>query len=243
MTELATTLRERRKSMRMTLDELATKARCSKAYLSGIENDKFPHPPSTAMLKRIERGLKMEAGSLQRLADWQETPRSVKQMLTEIGVDIARYGFGERGAAGGRRRGPASPAVLQKVPLINRMAAGVATEFTDLDFPVNVADEYVPAPVDDPRAFAATVEGDSMAPQYQDGDVVVFSPRKDARDGCDCFVRLLPDYESTFKRVHFEADGRVRLEPLNKSHSQRLVPRDQIAGLYPAVAVIKSVGR
>lgn len=43
-----------------------------------------------------------------------------------------------------------------------------------------------------------------MLPDYREGDVVVFSPARAVASGSDCFVRLEPDHESTFKRVFFE---------------------------------------
>lgn len=129
------------------------------------------------------------------------------------------------------------------VPLINRVAAGVPCEFTDLDLPVGVADAYVACPgMEEPGAFAARVTGDSMEPMYREGDIVVFSPTAAVTDGCDCFVRLEPDSEVTFKRIYFEqgADGkpggRIRLQPLNERYQPRVVEREQVTGLWRAVA-------
>ncbi|MFA9479655.1 helix-turn-helix domain-containing protein [Phycisphaerales bacterium AB-hyl4] len=126
------------------------------------------------------------------------------------------------------------------VPLINKVAAGYPTGFTDLDYPARVADETVPFPgasgVEDPDAFAATVVGESMQPVYGEGDIVVFSPMADVVDGNDCFVRLEPDHETTFKRVYFDQEaGTVRLQPLNPAFAPQVVPREQVAGLYRAV--------
>lgn len=134
-----------------------------------------------------------------------------------------------------------------QVPLINSVAAGYPTDFTDLGYPARVADEYVRCPdVQDPDAFAARVVGDSMLPEYREGDIVIFSPAREVRSGMDCFARLEPDHESTFKRVYIEADdqGRemIRLQPLNPAYPPRVVPREQVAGLYPAVAVTRMIG-
>ena len=132
---------------------------------------------------------------------------------------------------------PGQSAVRGRVPLINKVAAGYPSDFTDLDYPARVADEYVPAPaIDDPDAFAATVCGDSMAPEYREGDIVVFSPSADVADGCDCFVRLEPDHETTFKRVYFDTQQQqIRLQPLNPAFAPSILPREQVAGLYRAV--------
>lgn len=142
---------------------------------------------------------------------------------------------------------PVAAALPMRVPLINKVAAGYPTEFTDLGYPVAVADEYVRCgELDDPDAFAARIVGDSMAPQYAEGDIVVFSPARAVRDGSDCFVRLEPDHETTFKRVRFERsnDGAelIRLEPLNPAYPARVVERERVAGLYAAVSVTRAVG-
>ncbi|MEM9414547.1 MAG: LexA family transcriptional regulator [Planctomycetota bacterium] len=129
------------------------------------------------------------------------------------------------------------------VPLINKVAAGYPTGFTDLDYPARVGDELVVVPGytgvhggNDPDAFAATVCGASMQPGYAEGDIVVFSPLADVVDGCDCFVRLEPDHETTFKRVFLDEDaGRIRLQPLNAAFEPRTVDREQVAGMFRAV--------
>ncbi len=131
----------------------------------------------------------------------------------------------------------AKPVPMTRVPLINKVAAGYPTGFTDLDYPARVADDYVGCPgVEDPDAFAASVVGESMLPEYREGDIVIFSPAAEVTDGCDCFVRLEPDHETTFKRVFFDEDGAlVRLQPLNPKFPAAVYPREQVAGLYRAV--------
>ena len=205
----------------------------------------------------------------------------------------------------------------QRVPIINKVAAGTPHGFTDLDYPAGVADDYlalpdeennndhttdrsmglpagadtvgatafrprmdghevaaaacderagprdsrrphrVPVPLES-RPFAAQIVGDSMAPEYVAGDVVIFSPEAPVLEGSDCFVRLEPDHEATFKRIHFERpdgtpldplrddpsaepDLRIRLQPLNPAYEPRVVSREEVAGLYAAVSVVRKV--
>lgn len=124
-----------------------------------------------------------------------------------------------------------------RVPLINRVAAGHATEHTDLGFPDGSADQYVDVPdAVAPDSFSTVIVGESMRPKYEPGDIVVCSGAAKVEDGCDCFVRLEPDHESTFKRVYFdEAAGTIRLQPLNPDFPPRIVEREQVSGLYRAV--------
>lgn len=140
-------------------------------------------------------------------------------------------------------------ALPAQVPVINKVAAGYPREFTDLGYPARVADEYISVPdLYDADAFAARVVGESMMPDYREGDLVVFSPQADATPGSDCFVRLeAPESETTFKRVYFERDGdgreMIRLQPLNPAFTPQVVDREMVAGLYPAVYVVRAVGR
>jgi transcriptional regulator with XRE-family HTH domain/SOS-response transcriptional repressor LexA len=169
-------------------------------------------------------------------------------------------GAGLKGAGDGRGAGSAashqnavSVPLPMEIPLINAVAAGYPTEFTDLGYPARVADEYVRSPdLNDPDAFAARVVGESMLPEYKEGDIVIFSPACPVRSGMDCFVRLERDHESTFKRVFFQRTGEdgapeapdgewIRLQPLNRVFQIRILHREDVAGIYAAVSVTRAL--
>src|SRR3954449_3554158 len=131
------------------------------------------------------------------------------------------------------------------VPVINRVSAGYPRDFTDLSYPRGVADDYVGCPdVQDKDAFAARVHGDSMVPKYREGDIVIFSPAASPRSGDDCFVRF-EDGQTTFKRVFFESDpgGKsiLRLQPRNEKYPPRIIPSEDVTGLYRAMFKYQSV--
>jgi SOS-response transcriptional repressor LexA len=44
------------------------------------------------------------------------------------------------------------------------------------------------------------------------------------------------DGETTFKRVFFDADDQIRLQPLNERHAPTFVKPSQIAGIFRAAA-------
>src|SRR4051812_1812405 len=75
-----------------------------------------------------------------------------------------------------------------------------------------VADSYVAAPdlAEAPvaAAFAVKVSGDSMMPEYGEGEILIVGPGE-AKDGDDCIVRLdeQENFATTFKRVTFEREG------------------------------------
>jgi phage repressor protein C with HTH and peptisase S24 domain len=110
------------------------------------------------------------------------------------------------------------------------------------DYPARVADEYVACPdINDPQAFAARVVGESMLPDYPEGSVVVFSPAAKIADGADCFVKFAHEDAQTFKRVFFNPDQTVRLQPLNPKFPSREVRRVDVAGMYRAAYVIRKL--
>ena len=130
----------------------------------------------------------------------------------------------------------------RRIPIINKVAAGSPQEFTDLGYPVGIADDYVAAPpeLSDPNAFGLRVSGDSMEPRYHEGDVVIFSPAAPVKSGDDCFVRFamaggLSDGEMTFKRVFFDAEDRIRLQPLNERRAPTMARPNEIAAIFRAV--------
>lgn len=268
-------IRARREALGLTLEALAEAARCAKSYLSEIERARRP-APGEALLRRLERALALAPGSLVERGRWEHAPEPLRRQLARLASERRAAGrlaeiVSKRSAGGAgldeawrsgelarlvERLAPQTPgsqdgepldrALPQEVPLINSVAAGLPTEFTDLGYPARVADEYIRcAPLDDPDAFAARITGDSMTPQYLEGDIVVFSPVRPVRSGMDCFARLEPDNETTFKRVYFQTspDGRelIRLQPLNPAYPARVLDREQVAGLYAAVSVTREV--
>lgn len=262
---MADVMRARRLELGLTLGEVAERAGCAKSYLSLLENHRKPAPSSDAC-RALEKALRLPHGRLVALAELERTPptvlerlarlekfeRAQRETIRTIGTDLdAAYKTGRLREVierldpdSGRELEPAK--LPMEVPLINSVAAGYPTEFTDLGYPARVADEYIRAPdLDDPDAFAARVVGESMAPEYVEGDIVVFSPARDVENGRDCFCRLEPDHETTFKRVFFENGPRgqalIRLQPLNPAFPARVLPREQVAGLYPAVSVTRKL--
>jgi phage repressor protein C with HTH and peptisase S24 domain len=125
------------------------------------------------------------------------------------------------------------------------VAAGYPIDFDDLDYPVGFADDYVRCPdLHDPNAFAVRVVGDSMEPKFSEGDIVVFSPAANVRNGDDCFIRFARPHETTFKRVFFENKKKkksIRLQPRNEKHSPLTVDETRIDGVYRAVMKVEKL--
>jgi len=256
MSRVGSLIRAERRKAGMTLEALAAAIGCSKGQLSLMETGR--RTVSTAWAESIEHALGLTDGRLVEAVHWDRTPVAVRAEVeasqnrsralvdqirealhTQAPVETLRHIVEQTGS----NVEPPRP-LRSQIPIVNSIAAGYPIEFTDLGYPARVADEYIACPdITDPDAFAARVSGDSMHPEYHEGEIVVFSPQAPTPSGCDCFVRLLPDNETTFKRVFFEHDGRtIRLQPLNPRYAPQSVDREDVGGIYAAVYVMRPVG-
>ena len=216
-------LRKKREQLHLTLDEVAAFTGFSKPYLSTIETGRVK-PPSDRLLAKLEKCLQFEQGHLQHIAHLERMPADVRRDYEAIDAENRQYKQILKDTPG------------QLVPVINKVPAGYPAEFDDMGYPVGFADDYVRCPdIHDPNAFAVRVVGDSMQPKFTEGDIVIFSPAADVQTGDDCFVRLTTPHETTFKRVFFEEDEQVRLQPRNDMQAPIIVDGKRINGLYRAV--------
>ncbi|HEY5615118.1 MAG TPA: S24 family peptidase, partial [Bacteroidota bacterium] len=92
--------------------------------------------------------------------------------------------------------------------------------------------------VNDTNAFALVVKGNSMAPRIEDGDVIVVSPKQEARSGDISVVRV--NEEDTVKRVKIEAEF-IQLVPLNPEYEPMVVRKKDVSFVWKVVRVIKSL--
>jgi SOS-response transcriptional repressor LexA len=252
-------IRQRREELGLTQDQVAERAGISKPYLSNIETGKAKNPPTDAVLRNLEAALGFTDHEVTRAADLARTPAPVRQEHEMLEAQLNKYhsvlkellaareGYGAANIDELMEQIDAEGNILPLgtgavVPVINSVAAGYPHHFTDLDYPSSVADEYVRCPdLHDPQAFAARVVGDSMEPDFRQGDIVVFSPNAAPANGSDCFVRF-DDGETTFKRMYQDEPASVRLQPLNSAYPAQVHEADRITGLWPAVAKFQRLG-
>jgi len=246
-------IRKKREQLNLTLDEVSNRISFSKPYLSTIETGKVKNPPSDELLTRLEKILEFEPGLLLHIAHIEGLPADVRQEyesaeaesrkwrqivknLVDEKVDASRLSELLAQSDLNIEQDKLPLAAGRLVPVINKVAAGYPSDFNDLDYPVGIADDYIRCPdMHDPNAFAVRVVGDSMEPKFREGDIVIFSPAAEVHNGDDCFVRFAMPHETTFKRVFFESDNKIRLQPRNEKYSPTIVDGKRINGLYRAV--------
>jgi len=127
------------------------------------------------------------------------------------------------------------PSLRKQVPVISWVSAG---SWCDADDPYQLgdADSWEDCPYDhSERAVCLRVVGDSMHPEYREGELILVDPAIEARHGDDVIART-PEGKATFKRLQVTPDGTF-LIALNPSYPDRIIkaPADtHICGVVTA---------
>lgn len=127
---------------------------------------------------------------------------------------------------------PADAAGSTMIPLIGITQAGAGKLFTDEGLPTGGPgwDEIEFPDLGQDRAFALEVQGESMAPLYRDGDILIVSTTASIRRGDRVVVRLHGG-EVLAKELRRRTGRTVELASLNPAHEDRTVPVSEIAWL------------
>jgi SOS-response transcriptional repressor LexA len=151
---------------------------------------------------------------------------TLEQVCDALGISVAEL-LGESLASelGARADGDAlEPAAKTGlVPLISWVQAGSFAEAIDIHQP-GFAEDWVKKPPTPcgPNTFALRVEGISMEPNYQEGDIIYVDPERAATNGKDIVIRLDDRNEATFKRLVIEG-RRKCLKPLNRLWPEQII--------------------
>lgn len=92
---------------------------------------------------------------------------------------------------------------------------------------------YVVAPEDwklgGKNYFGLKIKGNSMEPEYRNGDIVIFEASQDCENNDDCAVAVNGN-DWTFKRVEKTTEG-IFLKPLNPNYETKFYSNSQIEKL------------
>lgn len=114
------------------------------------------------------------------------------------------------------------PLGTRAIPVISAIQAGAMREIT---VPYAVGDGYATIYVDDSYsqwAFGLEIDGNSMAPDYLPGDIVIIEPEWSPRPG-DCVAARNGKQEATFKKYRLrgsnsEGNDIFELVPINDNY-------------------------
>ena len=114
-----------------------------------------------------------------------------------------------------------------RIPILGRIPAGIPVEAIE-----DILD-YEEAPAEWARGgkqfFGLRLKGDSMSPEYRNGDTVIFKSQPTCENGDDCAV-MVNGNDATFKRV-FRNEKGIVLQPLNPAYAPLTYTNDEIASL------------
>lgn len=77
--------------------------------------------------------------------------------------------------------------------------------------------------------FGLKIKGNSMYPEYLDGDIIILEKVEDCESGKDCVV-MVNGNDGTFKRV-FKNENGIILQPLNNEFQPMVYSNEQIKNL------------
>lgn len=150
----------------------------------------------------------------QAITEWKQgITRSYKDRLPEIAqllqtsVDYILTG-----------NEPSQSSSALRIPVLGTIPAGIPLEAIE---DIHDWEEIPAAWADGGREyFGLQVKGDSMYPQYLEGDTVILRKATTCDSGDDCAVLVNGD-EATLKRVFLHEGGAIELRPVNTAYPPR----------------------
>ena len=175
-------------------------------------------------------------------------------LARKAGLDATTFNRSKRLSADGRERWPSTesiakilaatgasldefmsavlrrePAPTRTIPLIGFAQAGSGGFFDDGGFPVGSGWDEVAFPgLQDEKAYALEIAGDSMLPLYRDGDTIIVSPGAAIRRGDRVVVKTV-EGEVLAKQLRRQTAKTVELASLNPEHADRVLALSEIA--------------
>ncbi|WP_323954422.1 helix-turn-helix domain-containing protein [Aeromonas caviae] len=195
-------IRALRKERKMTISELATQVDSDVGNISRLERDIQGFSPQ--LLSKIAEALRVPVAEL--FSDHQ-------QPAQHQNMELATPDF-------------------HRIPVITYVQAGVWTETSEIrECDGNMA--YITTDLDlGQRAFAIVIRGNSMEPEFTEGDLVLIDPDEPLHPG-DFVVAKNGEEEATFKKYRprgYGEDGQeiFELAPLNDDYPTMRSDRQHI---------------
>jgi len=174
-------------------------------------------------------------------------------LARRAGLDPTTFNKSKRATAEGRARWPSTESIAKAlaatgipletfvalierdagvaaraVPLLGFADAGAASYFDDRGFPTGERWLTIAFPaVNDGHAYALKISGDSMAPAYRDGDVIIISPSAPIRRGDRVVVRTKSG-EMTANELKRKTAKSIELKSLNAQHGGHVLAMDDV---------------
>jgi phage repressor protein C with HTH and peptisase S24 domain len=175
-------------------------------------------------------------------------------LARKAGLDPTTFNRSKRETASGRQRWPSTESIAKVLhatgaslddfmalvsaksgagrrrrPLIGLGEAGAEGLFDDAGFAVGAGWDEIDLLADaDEHAYALEISGDSMAPLYRDGDIVIVSPAAPVRRGDRVVVRTVAG-EIMAKELKRQTARAIELHSINPAYADRVISRDELS--------------
>jgi len=154
------------------------------------------------------------------------TFEKIVNILAALGSSYAEM-MAATGLATGDAAGPAdgkSRRLTRAVPVVTLVTAGHWHEVCDA-FEPGDADEWIESDIQGENVFALRVAGDSMEPEFREGEIIIVNPHVEAAPN-DFVVVKNKNEEATFKQLK-RYGPRWVLHPLNPRYDDQEVRRGE----------------
>ncbi|PPD43930.1 MAG: DNA-binding protein [Methylocystis sp.] len=176
-------------------------------------------------------------------------------LARKAGLDPTTFNRSKRETASGRQRWPSTESIAKVLqatgarldefmalvsanngasrrntrPLIGLAQAGAGGYFDDAGFATGAGWDEIDVLGDaDEHSYALEISGDSMAPLYREGDIVIVSPAAPVRRGDRVVVKTAAG-EIMAKELKRLTGRTVELRSLNPAYPDRVIPREDVS--------------
>lgn len=129
-----------------------------------------------------------------------------------------------------------------QIPVFGEIPAGIPTDMIEDSFIEDYEDISVEMLRGGNTYFGLKVKGDSMYPEFRNGDTLIIKKQDSCENGDFCAVSI-NHTESTFKKVVVQKHG-ITLQPLNPAFEPMFFSNEQVMSLpITILGVVKEVRR
>lgn len=188
-------IKEYRTNNNLSLRDFAQKCGLSHSYISALEKNIDPRTgkpiaPTLDTIKYISKGMNLSIEEILKILD-----------------DEQEFKMNEEA--------PTSNTTQAVVLVYGTIPAGIPIEcIEDIIDTEEISADMLRG---NKQYFGLKIKGNSMYPDYHDGDTIILEKVEDCESGQDCVV-MVNGYEGTFKKVvKDEQNQTIRLQPINTS--------------------------
>lgn len=146
-------------------------------------------------------------------------PQNIKELAQALQTtpEYLQFGVGELDNA------EMGPSIRKFIPVINYVQAGNWGDINEIKESGAIYNSKLVCPVNcSENTFALRVQGVSMEPRFQSGDLIFVDPLAQVENGSFVIARLDDENQATFKQLVIEGEQKF-LKPLNKDWPDQLI--------------------